>query len=350
MSEDETNNGLSLRGISHAYDTTPILSAVDLTVGAGEVVCLLGPSGSGKSTLLRIVAGLEPLQSGEIWLNGARLAGPGDEPPPEARSMGLVFQDHVLFPHLTVAQNIAFGLRDATAERRREIVAERLGAVGLSGLEERYPHTLSGGQQQRVAVARALAPEPDVLLLDEPFASVDATLRRRLREDARRALKSAGAPAIVVTHDPEEALAMADRIVVMVEGRVVQEDIPERVWDQPADRFVAELFGSSESVAGEIVDGRVSTVFGDIDARLPEGAAEGKQVDVVIRPTAVHVERGDGPGTIEDVRFLGDSHLVVVAFGSTVLRSSSAEKPDLAIGDRVSIRFERGGAFVYNRE
>ena len=181
---------LIVRDVQHQFGTTDVLADVSLEVEPGEIVCLLGPSGSGKSTLLRIVAGLEPLQHGEIHLDGSIIAAKRASLPPEQRHIGLVFQDHALFPHLSVAENLAFGLQHLPAAERRNLVANLLADIGLTGFDARYPHTLSGGQQQRVALARALAPKPAAMLLDEPFASVDATLRRRLREDARHTLKA----------------------------------------------------------------------------------------------------------------------------------------------------------------
>ena len=241
---------LIVDGVGHSYGDARVLEKVSLSVAAGEIVCLLGASGSGKSTLLRVLAGLEPLQEGWVRYRGERLAEPGREPPPEARNFGFVFQDHVLFPHLTVADNVGFGLRNLPAAERESRIREQLAQVGLSGFADRYPHTLSGGQQQRVALARALAPAPGLMLLDEPFASVDSTLRRRLREDARRTLRASGVPSIVVTHDPEEAMELADRIAVIRGGTIVQDDVPAAVWQNPGDRFIAELFSATDAISG----------------------------------------------------------------------------------------------------
>jgi len=216
---------LGLKDISHRFGETRALNAASLTVAPGELVCLFGPSGCGKTTLLRIAAGLEPLQDGTVELDGALLAKPGRETQPEKRPVGLVFQDYVLFPHLTVEKNIAFGLAGERHSKLR--VTDQLHAFGIAGLARRYPHELSGGQQQRVALARAMARKPKALLLDEPFASIDVALRRRLRGELRRTLKEQNAAVLLVTHDPEEALALGDRIALMRAGEIIEAASPE---------------------------------------------------------------------------------------------------------------------------
>ena len=339
---------LALRGVSHRFGRDAVLRDVSLTAQAGEVTCLLGPSGSGKSTLLRLIAGLEPLQAGRICLGGEVLAEPGREPPPEARPVGLVFQDHVLFPHQTVAQNIAFGLSRLAPAERRAAVEKQLQGMALVGLGERYPHTLSGGQQQRVALARAMAPAPQVLLLDEPFANVDATLRRALREDARRALRQAGCVAIVVTHDPEEALELGDRIVVLGAGTVVQAGTPADLWQAPASASVAALFGQAQHIAGRVADGRVKTAFGDVGAVAD--AEEQATVDVVVRPTAVALHPDSAGARVDDVRFLGEGYLVFLAAGKETLRAKVADLGGLKVGDRAAATFDPDGVFVYGRQ
>ena len=340
---------LRLERIRHGYGPDPVLKGVSLSVGAGEIVCLLGASGSGKSTLLRIIAGLEPLQSGVISFAGAELAKPGREPPPEARRFGLVFQDHVLFPHLTVAGNVAFGLRGLDGGERDARVLRRLRQVGLEGYGHRYPHTLSGGEQQRVALARALAPEPLVMLLDEPFASVDATLRRRLRDDARRALRASGVPSIIVTHDAREAMEVADRIAVLHQGRILQDDTPAAVWRTPAVRFIPELLGDSNAIEGLGAADGVQTHFGRV--RLPgAGIRPDEPYLVILRSGAVRIALGDSDDPeVVDSRFLGDRHLVILEAGGERLRTLHGTDPKVAVGARVKLAFDPAGVLVYHK-
>lgn len=341
--------GLSLEDISHSYGDTRVLQGVNLAVQAGEIVCLLGASGSGKSTLLRIVAGLEPLQHGLVRFDGAELARPGREPPPEERRFGFVFQDHVLFPHLSVADNVAFGLRKRSPDERRERALAQLRQVGLEAHAGRYPHTLSGGEQQRVALARALAPEPPVMLLDEPFASVDSTLRRRLREDARRALRASGVPSIVVTHDAEEAMELADRIAVIDAGTIVQDDTPAAVWRQPADRFVAELFSDTGAIAGRGVAGGVETPFGRIEVAGAE-VEENARYAVIARAGSVSLAASPGgDARVVDVRFLGDRHVVTVEAGGERLRALGPGEPAFAVGAPVTLAFDSARVLVYHQ-
>ena len=259
----------------------------------------------------------------------------------------------MLFPHKTVLDNVAFGLRGLAPQQRRAVARASLAAVGLDAFAERYPDTLSGGQQQRVALARSLAPAPRVLLLDEPFANVDATLRRALREDARHALRQSGSIAVIVTHDPEEALELADRIAVMEGGRIVQVDTPAEIWRRPAERAVATLFGEAQNVPGTVSAGGVMTSFGRLSVACPD-AAEGDQVDVLVRPTAVSLSPvagdADATGTVDDVRFLSDGYRVLVAAEGRVLRARVPDLNGVAVGARVTARFDVAGVFAYRKE
>ena len=237
---------LHLESVSKQFSrtATPAVQNVNLRLYQGDILGLLGPSGCGKTTLLRIIAGFEQPQSGIVNINGRVVAAKYDWVPPEKRNVGMVFQDYALFPHLTVAKNIAFGLHNSGKKSSKEIknqVADALELVGLSGLENRYPHELSGGQQQRVALARALAPSPALVLLDEPLSNLDVQVRIRLRQELRDILKSAGASGIIVTHDQEEAMAISDRVAVMQAGCVEQFGTPEDIYTQPASKFVAEF-------------------------------------------------------------------------------------------------------------
>lgn len=337
---------LAFEGIRHRHGAHEVLRDASFTAAPGEVTCLLGPSGGGKSTLLRLAAGLEAVQAGSITLDGQVLGTPGGGPPPELRPVGLVFQDHVLFPHLDVRGNVAFGLRGHSAKARRRIVDDALAGVRLAGLAGRYPHTLSGGEQQRVALARALAPIPRALLLDEPFANVDVTLRRTLREDTRRALKRSGGIALVVTHDPDEALELADQIAVLHDGRIVQAGPPSAIWRSPAAAAVAKMFGQAQQLEGQVRDGVLATRFGP----LPNGcAAANGQFDVVARPADITLRKADGEveAVVRDIRFLGERHLVIVEAGGETLRASLVDVPDVAIGDRVVADFHAAGTFIY---
>ena len=334
--------------VSHRYGEDPVLRDVTLSARPGEITCLLGPSGSGKSTLLRLAAGLERLQSGKILLDEETLAEPGREPPPERRPIGLVFQDHVLFPHMTVRANIEFGLRAMGSSERRRTAAACMATVGLGTLAERYPDTLSGGQQQRVALARTLAPRPRAILLDEPFANVDATLRRTLREDARRALRSTGGIALLVTHDPEEALELADHIAILEDGRIVQAGTPSEIWHRPAHKTVAELFGQAQHVRGTLRDGVIATAFGDLSWQANDGM-DGP-VDVVVRPNDVALRPANRGPRVADVRFLGERYVVFVESGGETLRSSMAHRPQFGVGDFVTAGLNQDDIFVYNRK
>ncbi len=249
---------LEFRHIAHAYGGVAALGDVSFIAPAGEITCLLGASGCGKSTLLNLAAGLLKVQAGAVCLGGAVLADAARHPAPEHRPVGLVFQDGALFPHMTIAQNIGFGLPRA----RHGEVAGWLEQVGLAGLGARYPHELSGGQQQRAALARAMAPGPEVLLMDEPFASVDIVLRRKLRRDCRMLLRASGTTTLLVTHDPSEALDIADSIAVMERGRIVQFGTPAELHDAPASAAVGAIFSGAQIVAAQVSAAGLVTAFG----------------------------------------------------------------------------------------
>ena len=283
---------LRLRGVHHAYGATPTLRGLDLDVDRGEVCCLLGPSGCGKTTALRLIAGFERVGAGTVEVEGEAVSGPRHHVPPEARRIGMVFQDYALFPHLTVAGNVGFGLPRTRAATAR--VAEVLDAVGLGWAGSRHPHELSGGQQQRVALARALAPSPRLLLLDEPFSNLDAALREQLAADVRALLLSTGTTAVFVTHDQEEAFAVADRIAVLDRGRLQQHATAYDLYHRPANRFVAGFVGRGVLLAGTVSERGVSLELGEVDAPQPLRTADtgevlrpGEPVDVLLRPDDV---------------------------------------------------------------
>jgi iron(III) transport system ATP-binding protein len=282
--DTHTTHALTLEQVSHAYGAVEAVRDVSLTLAPGELVCLLGPSGCGKTTVLRVTAGLEELQKGRVLIDGRVVADGRLQEAPESRNVGLMFQDYALFPHLSAADNVEFGLRRLTSVDRRARAAEALEQVGMGGQAKAFPHTLSGGQQQRVALARALAPEPHIMLLDEPFSGLDVRLRNQIRDDALHVLKSSGAATLMVTHDPEEAMFMADRIAVMRDGRILQVGPPADLYYAPSDAFVAGFFGDINRLQARVANGRVATVLGEVDA---VGFAEGLEVEVLIRPEAL---------------------------------------------------------------
>lgn len=329
--------GLHILNVSHSYDSTKVLTGVSVFVGEGEVVCLLGPSGCGKTTLLRIAAGLEQVQVGRITI-GDDLVADGSSPtqwPPEKRGVGLMFQDYALFPHLTVFDNIAFGIEGKReVEKRRAWIMSGLNRMGLEAYAEAYPHVLSGGQQQRVALLRALAPNPRVLLLDEPFSGLDVTRRAQIREETFDVLRDAGVAALMVTHDPEEAMFMADRILVMNEGRVVQSGSPTDIYFQPNSNFVAELFGPVNRFTGTVHDGSVETLLGRFPAPTLH---DGDPAEVLIRPEALSLAPSSatnghqGPSfRVVNARTLGrSSHLALAANDMRTDSLITARVPDV---------------------
>ncbi len=314
--------GLSLRGVTRTYGTVEALAGVDLDVAGGELFCLLGPSGSGKTTLLRLVAGFEPPDAGGIAIAGKAM----ERVPPERRGIGVVFQDYALFPHRSVADNVGFGLRMRKVGRpeRQARVAEMLDLVGLGDVAGRRPGTLSGGQRQRVALARALAPSPSLLLLDEPLANLDRRLRESLRQELRRVHDRVGVTTVLVTHDQEEALTLADRIGIMRDGVLEQVGTPDELWRQPASRFVAGFLGEMNLLpATALGDGRATVP--SLAAELPAMGSEGIGNGLVacVRPEALVVlPPGTGvDGRMESVAYAGGSatYRVVLAGGEAVI-------------------------------
>ena len=339
-------DALSLEHVSHAFDGVLAVDDLDLTVGRGKLVCLLGPSGCGKTTALRVAAGLERLQKGRVLMEGRVIADGQINTPPEARSVGLVFQDYSLFPHLSVLDNVAFGLRDLASEARRKRAFEVLEQVGMASRSEAFPHTLSGGQQQRVALARALAPRPRLMLLDEPFSGLDASLRHQVRDDTLHVLKESGTATLMVTHDPEEAMFMADSVALMRDGAAVQQGTPGELYFSPCDAFVASFFGEVNRLNGRIQAGHVPTPLGEICAPdLPEGA----EVEILIRPEALRLDpqpRSAGAGGEATGEATGEAGLARVLAARVLGRSSlihlslpGANGADLHLHARVPGRF-----------
>lgn len=297
---------LELREVSRSFPGVPAVDGLSLVVEAGRIGCLLGPSGSGKTTVLRLIAGFERPDAGEIRAGGELLAGPGRWVPPERRRIGMVFQDFALFPHMTVGANIAFGLargRDKAAREAR--VRELLELAGLTGLEARMPHELSGGQQQRVALVRALAAEPALVLLDEPFSNLDPLVRRRVRTEVKQLVQAVGITAVFVTHDQEEALSLAERIAVMIDGRIRQTGSPAEVYGHPQDRAVAEFLGDANFLTGEVRGATVECELGALPVRADfEGRAE-----VLIRAEQIEVNPAGAGASVLSVEYYGHDQL-----------------------------------------
>ena len=308
---------LELDGVSKSYGPERVIEDLSLSVHEGEILTLLGPSGCGKTTTLRLIAGLERPNGGEVALNGAPVSDPDRFVEPEDRGIGVVFQEFALFPHLTAAENVAFGLEAWDANAREQRVDELLDLVGLEAQGDSYPDELSGGQQQRVALARSLAPEPEVLLLDEPFSNLDVDLRVKMREEVRRILKETGVTAISVTHDQEEAMSISDRVAVMNDGRIEQVGDPEQVFQQPESRFVAGFLGHASFLPGYVHGGEVTTGLGPIPREQINGLAgtyDRTRIDVLVRPDdirAIPVD-GEADGQVVSRRYLGPTILYEV--------------------------------------
>ena len=288
-----TTPALVFEAVDKSYGKVPAASALDLAVHPGEIITLIGPSGCGKSTALRLMAGLERPDSGRIMVAGEVVAGPGSFVQPEKRRVGMVFQDHALFPHLSVARTVAFGLTDLPRAERRARVAEVLELVRLGDKAKRYPHELSGGEQQRVALARALAPGPAVVLLDEPFSSLDENLRAQVRAELVGVLRSTGTTAVFVTHDQTEALSIGDRVVVMQAGRIEQADTPQRVFESPATRFVASFMGDADFLPAHVHNALLTCEIGVVST-VPGWASTDADVEVVLRPHEVALTPAPG--------------------------------------------------------
>ncbi|ELZ95472.1 ABC transporter ATP-binding protein [Haloferax sulfurifontis] len=318
--DDEDIGGvLELDGVSKSYGTESVIDDLSLSVEEGEILTLLGPSGCGKTTTLRLIAGLDRPDGGEVRLNGNVVSGGDTFRAPEERGVGVVFQEFALFPHLTAAENIAFGLKDLDEAARDERVADLLDLVGLETQGDSYPDELSGGQQQRVALARSLAPEPAILLLDEPFSNLDVDLRVQMREEVRRILKEAGVTAVSVTHDQEEAMSISDRVAVMNDGDLEQVGEPEQVFQHPESRFVAGFLGYAGFLPGRIAGDVVETELGTVGRDQIHGLApeyDDTDIDILVRPDDVSAHPcnggGDGHGEVVGKRYLGPTILYEV--------------------------------------
>jgi iron(III) transport system ATP-binding protein len=333
--------------ISKYYDADPAVDRVSVSVPAGQIMTLLGPSGCGKTTALRLVAGFERLDEGQIEIGGEVVAGPDLHRPPEQRRIGMVFQDYAIFPHLTVADNVGFGLNSRSDHGDKQARIEAmLDFVGLAEVGRRYPHELSGGQQQRVALARALAPEPRALLLDEPFSNLDAALRAEVRAEVRDLLRQSGTTTIFVTHDQEEALFFGDQIAVMRSGCIEQVGTPEAVYLRPRTRFVAAFMGQTDFIAGRVSERGIETPLGLID--LDTNLASGTPLEVALRPIDVAlnadgISPGEPSGHIISRHFSGTAYIYRVALtGGGIVHSLQPHQAQYPAGAAVRATIRPG--------
>ena len=344
MTETRRRPVVELRDVVRRYDGSapPAVEHLSLEVAEGEILALLGPSGSGKTTALRLVAGFERPDAGVVWIAGRQVAGGGTWVPPEARGVGMVFQDYALFPHLTVVENVAFGLHCLDWFDRSPRTDETLRLVGMREFSGRYPHELSGGQQQRVALARALAPRPFAVLLDEPFSNLDTDLRSQIRDEVRGILKETGTSAIFVTHDQEEALLLGDRFGVLNQGRLEQVDTPEAIFHTPRTRFVAGFFGRADFVPARVTPTGLQTEIGMLSQQVP--LAPDTPVEVLVRPDDVAIAASaDGNGVVVRRVFQGGEvvYCVQLASGKTI-HSLQPHTTGLGQGTRVTVMLAPG--------
>ncbi|MBU0656808.1 MAG: ABC transporter ATP-binding protein [Gammaproteobacteria bacterium] len=334
---------LTLQNIHIRYGDNAVVHDVSLTVEDGQIGCLLGPSGCGKTTLLRAIAGFEPVTQGAIILNEQVISAPDVHTPPEKRTIGMVFQDYALFPHLSIADNITFGIRKQSSKDKARRVAELLELVNLPGHQQRYPHELSGGQQQRIALARALAPRPRLLLLDEPFGSQDVELREMLAREVRDILRREGMTAVLVTHDQHEAFAMADEIGVLQGGRLQQWDTGYNLYHKPANRFVAGFIGQGALIPGTVIShNTVMTLIGAVQGEVPAGCLPECPVDVLIRPDDLKlVEDAPRKATVAAQVFRGAEYLYTLALadGSQILALAPSHQA-YAVGETVCFELD----------
>lgn len=343
---------LEVTNMSCGYGDGSVVKAVSFALGHGDIGCLLGPSGCGKSTMLRALAGFLPLNGGEIRLQGSAISLPGKTLAPEKRRIGMVFQDYALFPHLTIAENVGFGLRNESRAEKAQRVGELLKVVHLQDLADNYPHELSGGQQQRVALARALAPEPTLILLDEPFSNLDADLRRRLSLDVREILKNLGISAILVTHDQQEAFAMCDQVAVLKDGGIQQWDVPYNLYHEPANRFVAGFVGQGGFIPGktlgpDTIESELGVIHGNRAYRWQPGTL----VDILIRPDdIVYDADSDLKPEVVEKTFAGTSTLYRFRCSeATEFEALFRSHLDFHLGEYVPVRVEADHLIAFER-
>ncbi len=349
---------LALDGVNLSFGRNHVVRDISFDIAEGEFVCLLGPSGCGKTTTLRLIAGLESPDSGTISIAGQVVSTPSHVVPPHRRQVGFLFQDFALFPHLTVAENIAYGLSSLDRKQAEARTAELLDQIRLTDHADKYPHMLSGGEQQRVALARARAPRPRLMLLDEPFSDLDTSLRGQIRNETQQILKSAGVTTVMVTHDPEEAMLMADRIILMRNGEIVQSGTPGELYLHPVDAFTAEFFGEINRIEGVVEGEWIRTCLGAVaNPHHPEG----RRVDVLVRPDAITLSplpadrtRPETEARVCAVQYAGRSSLVRIGLGE-------GENPRLhfqvrlpgicpsKVGDRLRVQIDQSQTFIFEK-
>jgi iron(III) transport system ATP-binding protein len=341
---------LTVDNLRHSYGATEVVRGLSFSLERGVIGCLLGPSGCGKTTVLRCIAGFEAVQEGTVSLGGRVVSAPGTRVAPEDRRIGMVFQDYALFPHLPVSENIGFGLRRAPAGERKARVAEMAALVGLAAELDKYPHEISGGQQQRVALARALAPRPELLLLDEPFSNLDVELRERLSIEVRDIIKASGATAVLVTHDQQEAFAMADEIGVLHGGHIQQWDSAYNLYHRPANRFVADFVGQGVFLPARVINARsVEIELGVLDGDIPSSCRQGCDAcgkgclaEILLRPDdVIHDDAAPTQAEVVHKAFRGAEILYTLrlASGRRVLALVPSHH-NHAIGEKIGIRLD----------
>lgn len=353
---------LEIRNLMRRFDGKAVVNDVSLSVMPGQVTCLLGPSGCGKSTTLRMIAGVEMQDSGEIYVDGNLICDTVFRVPPERRAIGLMFQDFALFPHLSVADNVAFGLRAGRDEKRAR-VEELLAKVDLMRLIDGFPHQLSGGEQQRVALARALAPRPRIMLMDEPFSGLDNRLRDDIRDQTLEVLRAEDAAVLLVTHEPDEAMRMADEIALMRGGRIVQQGAPYNIYNAPVDRQAVAFFSDINVIRGTVRGALTDTPFGQF---LAPGVPDGAQVDIVIRPQHIKIDldrggRGPSPtpqdgvaarGEVVRARFMGSESLVEIRmdYDGSILKATVPNVFLPSAGRALWLMLRRDRCFVFRAQ
>ncbi len=342
---------VTFENITRQFSDTPALNGVSLDVEPGKILCLLGPSGCGKTTLLRIAAGIEKPTTGRMLLDGQEVAGPDRFVPPEERNVGLMFQDFALFPHLSIEDNVAFGLKSLPRSVAREVARAALERVGLIRYAGEFPHVLSGGEQQRVALARAIAPRPSVLLMDEPFSGLDADLRSLMQEETLAILQETRSTCIIVTHSPEEAMLLGDEIAVMRAGRVVQLGTAEELYHEPKDLYVARLFSDIDEIRGQVDDSAIHTSLGTFAAN---GFDDGEEVIIGIRQRAIELTSPeDGQhGRVLNLKFLGDAAQLEIAVEGLdlPLRARVPEAVAPAVGTEVGVVVNPNSVLIFHGE